>query len=163
MERQRLEKEHTGGVKLFQKGVSGNPNGRPKGAKTKIPKLVKDAIVDAGHAAGMIKLDEAVAAARAAWRRATKEKNPNPDKIARLKETYEALRRYRYAGPDGLTEYLTWCALAYPKSYLNLLGRVMPTQLLAKIERTGDETYTSKDELLERLKEAGVPVHQINN
>lgn len=161
MERQRLEKERTGFVP-FEKGVSGNPNGRPKGAKTKIPKLVKDAIIDAGHAAGMIKLDEAVAQARAAWRRATKEPTPNPKKIARLKETYEALRRYRYAGPDGLTEYITWCAITYPKSYLNLLGRVMPTQVLAKIDHSGD-IYSSKDELLERLKESGVPVHQINN
>lgn len=134
-------------------------NGRKPGTPNKTTRLVKDAIVAAGTAAGEQLLDDAIREARRLWRIAKRHDHSNEE---RLHENLLRLKAYRDGGPDMLTEYLKWLALNEPKSYAALLGRVIPFHLTAKVDHSHRQ-YTSKDEILERLKEVGVPVHTISN
>lgn len=133
--------------------------GRTKGSLNKTTRLLKDAILEAGKLAGADVLNQATQAARREWRKAMKE---GRNDVEKLHDAYNALRRYRDAGPDGLTEYLRWLAHQHPKSYAALLGRVLPYHLTAKVDHTHKE-YKSRDDILQRLKESGVPIHSIMN
>lgn len=139
----------------FTKGKGG----RPAGAHNRTTTLIKDAILAAGTNAGEKLLDDAIRAARREWRKAKRLEFSSED---RLYAELQKLKEYREGGPDGLTHYLTWMALNEPKSFAPLLGKVLPFHLTAKVDHSHRE-YNSKDEIMDRLKESGVPVHMLQN
>jgi hypothetical protein len=142
----------------FQKGHT-KRGGRKPGSTNRHTALLKDAIIAAGTSAGEQILDEAIRETRRLWRIAKRHAHSNEDT---LYETLQKMKAYRDGGPDMLTEYLKWMALNHPKTYGALLGRVLPFHLTAKVDHSHRE-YNSKEEIMERLKEAGVPIHTISN
>lgn len=141
------------GSHKFAPGNRANPRGRKPGSLNKTTKLLKDAILEAAEAAGFDKLHAMVEEARKRYRETESEADYR---------ALQALRKYRDAGPSGQAEYLRWLAHEHPRTFANLLGRVLPYNLVGKVTHDHKE-YTSKEEIMERLKEAGVPIHSISN
>lgn len=133
--------------------------GRKKGVPNRTTTLVKDAILAAGQLAGQQLLEDAIRESRRLYRVAKRFGHSNEHKLF---DQLTKLKEYRDGGPDGLTHYLTWMALNEPKSFAPLIGKVLPFHLTAQVDHS-HRTYSSKDEIMERLKESGVPIHTISN
>ena len=81
-------------------------SGRNKGTLNKIPKLLKDAILEAAERAGQTIVEA---------------KYSNPD---------EADQRFvEQAKKDGMVNYLEHQAIENPQSFLTLMGKVLPLQV----------------------------------
>ena len=63
---------------------------------------------------------------------------------------------YEYTGHDGLIGYLRWAAVYRSASFIALLGRVLPTQLNTKTERSLKVTYKTEEETRAAMRERGV-------
>jgi hypothetical protein len=58
------------------------------------------------------------------------------------------------AGPRGTLGYLEWAALNQPKTFLGLLGRVLPYHI---IETLPENRILSREQAIEEIKERGLP------
>lgn len=61
-------------------------------------------------------------------------------------------------GRDGLMGYLVQAAQNQPKSFLALLGRIIPLQVAGPAEAEGDKVYRTLEELRAAFAERGLPV-----
>jgi hypothetical protein len=86
-------------------------SGRKKGTTNKVPRLLKDAILDAAHRAGQHIVDERYAG----------RKDVDPRFIEAAKK-------------EGMTEYLQFQAEQNPTAFMSLMGKVLPMQVKAEIE-----------------------------
>jgi hypothetical protein len=62
--------------------------------------------------------------------------------------------------PNGLVSYLEWAAIAHPRAYLALLGRIMPMQV-ERATKEVDVPYKTVEELQQALRDRGLPVERI--
>ena len=81
-------------------------SGRKKGTTNKVPKLLKDAILEAAERAGQTIVD------------------------ARYSEPANADQRFvEQAKKEGMVHYLEHQAIENPQSFMSLMGRVLPMQI----------------------------------
>jgi len=59
----------------------------------------------------------------------------------------------------GLVSYLQWAAIKHPPTYLQLLARVMSTQIETSTKQS--EPYKTVEELQQALRDRGLPVERI--
>jgi hypothetical protein len=62
-------------------------------------------------------------------------------------------------GEDGLRGYLRWLALYHPRTYAQLIGRVLPYQTN---EATPQQRILSRQEVEEELKARGLPTELLS-
>lgn len=101
--------------------IQGGP-GRPKGKPNKITSLIKEAIADAGAAAGN-KLHEAEVAAGSG--------------------VYKDLPR-----KEALTRYLTHVALQKPESFMPVLAKLLPKETVLDLDSDDEVTITLRREVV---------------
>lgn len=63
-------------------------------------------------------------------------------------------------GKDGLVGYLQWMSRKHPQPFAKLMEKLLPLQLTGKDGGPLQMEYRSKDEVVQRLKERGLPVPQ---
>jgi hypothetical protein len=63
-------------------------------------------------------------------------------------------------GKDALVGYLKMAARKYPKSFLSLLGRVIPLQVIAQLAPE-NRVYRTAEEIREELRRRGIPIQAI--
>ena len=59
----------------------------------------------------------------------------------------------------GLVSYLEWVAIKHPPAYVQLLARVMSTQIETSTKQS--ESYKTVEELQQALRDRGLPVERI--
>jgi hypothetical protein len=101
--------------------------GRQLGTPTQTPSIVKDALLMAAEIAGNI----------LAARKSTKKR---PNQVAHL---------------NGMVAYLTQQAIDCPRSFMPVLGRVMPLQIYLRQEKPGAIKYKTFAEVTAALKARG--------
>jgi hypothetical protein len=118
----------------FEKGCAPGP-GRPKGAKDKLSREIRQALLDAVEYVG----EEIVAV-----------------KAAELKRQGRALD---LDTPRGIAAYLEWIAREYPQVACAMLCRLMPQQQQTDVKV--EHRYKTFEEIAARLRELGLEPKRI--
>lgn len=127
----------------FQKGMKRLPGaGRSKGSINRNNRLIKDAITGAGEKLGML---EPIYRYRDETIRTKRRGKKDLIKVVRIK-TDEVIG-WKPTGAGGTEGYLIWLGCNHPQAYAQLMARVLPLQINAKVERT--ETVISKFESID--------------
>jgi hypothetical protein len=108
--------------------------GRPPGATNKTTQILKDALLNAASELGF--LEEIMLI----------DDDGKETGIIKLKKT----------GVDGMQGYLEWVGVNHPRTFVALLGRVLPTQLNIKTASSLKVTYKTVEETRQALKEYGI-------
>jgi hypothetical protein len=61
-------------------------------------------------------------------------------------------------GKDGLVGYLRWMSRREPKTFGRLMEKLLPYQLTGKDGSPMQLVHTTKEQLIERMKERGLPL-----
>ncbi len=126
MKRERLEtalvkatvkEASTGKSKLFEKGQSGNPQGRKPGVSNKTTRLLKEALILASTAEGI-----------------------------------------DGCGKGGLVGHLRKLSRKNPGAYMRMLEKLIPLQITGKDGSPMQVEHTTRDQIVERFKERGLPL-----
>jgi hypothetical protein len=122
---------------LEEGGQDGNPGGpgRPKGAKDKLSREIRQCLLDACENVGERIAQRDAEALKAAG------------------------REIDLDAPRGLTAFFEWVALEYPQVACAMLARLMRTQQQTEV-KVG-HTYHTMEEIAARLRELGVEPKRI--
>jgi hypothetical protein len=118
----------------FEKGCAPGP-GRPKGAKDKLSREIRQCLLDACEHVG--------------------ERIAQRDAEALKKQG----REIDLDAPRGLTAFFEWVALEYPQVACAMLARLMPTQQQTEVKV--EHTYHTMEEIAARLRELGLEPRRI--
>jgi hypothetical protein len=114
--------------------------GRPPGATNKTTQILKDALLNAASELGF--LDEVTLL----------DDDGQPTEVIKMVKT----------GKDGMQGYLEWVGINHPRTFVALLGRVLPTQLNIKTASSLKVTYKTVAEANKALKDAGITDVMVN-
>lgn len=126
----------------LRNGGTGNPRGRPKGSKDKIPRELRAAVLDAGNLAGF---DVVVRHMVEEQMEILKEENPELKITPALRRNVE--KAVRKVAQGDMTDYLRHQAEHNPSAYLSVLGKVLPKQIDMNVQLTSRQVL---DEMQER-------------
>jgi len=118
----------------FEKGCAPGP-GRPKGAKDKLSREIRQCLLDACENVGERIAQRDAEALKAAG------------------------REIDLDAPRGLTAFFEWVALEYPQVACAMLARLMPTQQQTEVKV--EHTYHTMEEIAARLRELGLEPRRI--
>ena len=110
----------------FKKGASGNPDGRVKGSRNKMTRALKDAMILAAEELGDL------------------------SGIAREDLSQEGVEQ----GKQGLVGYLKWLGKMEPRSFADILGKLIPLQV--KVDSFAQTVYQSVEELQHDVAQRGL-------
>jgi hypothetical protein len=83
--------------------------------------------------------------------------------VPTLDNNGKEIGRQMFRGAGGLVGYLTWAAMYRANAFIAQLGRIIPAEVNAKIEKTfEDVTYRTVEEITIELKAAGYNDEKIN-
>ncbi len=133
-----------------KKGEVRNPRGRPKGARNKIQREVREAILEAGHLAGYDVVVEATIADEM-----TRIRKDQGDKVADHPDTRADVVKWAKKNAHGtLVDYLREMAHKEPSSFLATVGKILPKQLDVNLQLTSADVVNTiaerRDQLADR-------------
>lgn len=128
----------------FKKGMKRLPGaGRTKGTTNKSTKLIRDAITGAGAELGMLEPIYRYREERKAL--------PGPGiRYKTVRVRTDEVIGWKPSGKGGLQGYLIWLGCNHPQAYSQLLGKVLPMQINAKVEHR--DTVVTKFETVDFSK-----------